>query len=124
MAKPLLELFIEAKQEDKTKSLGYFAERTGIDKGYLSRVVRGVVKSKDPELFKKVAKELHIKPEDIDEYNELIAKKAIDKDPKLAEALAVYNIRAATARLIDLPEEDRRQVEEDIERRLKELRKR
>lgn len=59
---------------------------------------------------------LLVDPTYFKEYREFLADEKIRENPKLADALLVDNIRAATARLADMPEEDRLRIEEEIEK--------
>lgn len=115
MPKPLLRLLNEAKEEDKSKSLGYFAERTGIDKGYISRVARHKVESEDQELYKKLAKELHVDPEDITEYVELLAKEKLENKPELASAILDELTADLTVRMGEATDEEKQEIMEMVD---------
>jgi transcriptional regulator with XRE-family HTH domain len=110
------------KTEEKPFSYREIEIQTGYTFGYVQKVVTGKVGlPKNSEFYFKMAKALHIEPEDIIEYVEIKAKEEIDKDPKLARALLVDNIRAQTSRMLDLPEDKRREYEAEIEKYFREL---
>jgi len=88
---------------------------------YIQKIVTGKKPlPKNADFYENMAKALHMKPEDIIEYNEIKAKELLEENPDLASALLDEEIRIVTSRLAEMTEEDRHAALEDFINLLKE----
>jgi transcriptional regulator with XRE-family HTH domain len=77
---------IRGLREARNKSLRALSDETGLDRGYLSRLERGLVRRPGPEKLARIAEVLEVSPDDIDTPGDAVTAPTATKKRTLRAA--------------------------------------